>query len=242
MFESGDTGKKRGTHVAGRAGESGHRSPTARLRSYFLRGIVVTAPIALTLYLSWRFLTWVDSRIAALLPPDYNPNTYLSHALHFEVPGIGLVIVGVFFVVAGWFASNIVGRLFVRVSEFFVERMPVVRGLYTAIKQVFETLMTSRSNAFREVVMVEFPRPGVWALGFVTGVTEGEFQSLSSGHDKMVNVFVPTAPSPVNGFLIFVPRRALKTMAMSVEEAMKMIVSMGVLMPPGSLSSAGESV
>lgn len=204
----------------------------SRLRSYFLRGVLITAPITLTIYLSWIFLKYVDTRIAALLPPGYNPNTYLTSALHFEVPGIGLVLVGIFFVVAGWFASNFLGRLFVRISEFFVHRMPVVRSLYTAIKQVFETLMTSRSNAFREVVMVEFPRPGVWALGFVTGVTPGEVQALGGAKgDEMVNVFVPTAPSPVNGFLLFVARRELRTMHIPVDEAMKMIVSMGVLMP-----------
>lgn len=223
-----------------RAGKERPRGALVRLRSYFLRGILVTAPITLTIYLSWLFLTWVDRKIAALLPESYNPNTYLSQWLHFEVPGVGLVIVGAFFVIAGWFASNFLGRLFVRASEFFVERMPVVRSLYTAIKQVFETLMTSRSNAFREVVMVAFPRPGVYALGFVTGVTQGEVQSL--GDDEMVNVFVPTAPSPVNGFLIFVPRRELRMTVMSVEDAMKMIVSMGVLMPSQAQNNNRENI
>lgn len=206
------------------------RGLLARLRSYFLGGILITAPITLTVYLSWVFLNWVDTGIDALLPPEYNPNTYLSRALHFDVPGIGLVIVGAFFITAGWFASNIFGRLFVRISEFFVRRMPVVRGLYSALKQIFETVMTSQSKAFREVVMVEFPSPGVWALGFVTGVTKGEVQRLTDS--EVINVFVPTTPNPTSGFLMFYPQRKVFYLDMTVEEALKMIVSGGLITPP----------
>lgn len=209
---------------------SPQRGILARLRSYFLGGVLITAPITLTIYLSWLFLTWVDTQIAAFLPPQYNPNTYLSRTLHFDVPGIGLVLVGAFFIMAGWFASNFLGQMFVRISEFFVHRMPVVRGLYMAIKQLFETIMTTKSKAFREVVMVEFPRSGTYALGFVTGVTKGEVQRLTD--TEVINVFVPTTPNPTSGFLLFFPRKSVFYLDMTVEEALKMIVSGGLITPP----------
>ncbi len=222
--------EEQNTLVAASGEPQSQKGLLARLRSYFLGGILITAPITLTVYLSWVFLNWVDTGIDALLPPEYNPNTYLSRALHFDVPGIGLVIVGAFFITAGWFASNIFGRLFVRISEFFVRRMPVVRGLYSALKQIFETVMTSQSKAFREVVMVEFPSPGVWALGFVTGVTKGEVQRLTDS--EVINVFVPTTPNPTSGFLMFYPQRKVFYLDMTVEEALKMIVSGGLITPP----------
>lgn len=218
---------------------SPQRGILARLRSYFLGGVLITAPITLTIYLSWLFLTWVDDRVAQLLPVEYNPNTYLSQMLHFDVPGMGLVLVGAFFITAGWFASNILGRLFVQISEFFVRRMPVVRGLYLAIKQLFETIMTTQSKAFREVVMVEFPQAGTYALGFVTGVTKGEVQRLTDS--EVINVFVPTTPNPTSGFLMFFPRKSVFYLEMTVEEALKMIVSGGIITPPDRGAQAGSA-
>jgi uncharacterized membrane protein len=111
-----------------------------------------------------------------------------------------------------------------------VDRLPVIRTIYGALKQIFETVMASQSQAFREVVMFEYPRPGIWALGFLTGVTKGEVQRLTD--DEVVNVFLPTTPNPTSGFLLFVPRKDLKVMDMTVEEGIKMIVSGGILTPP----------
>ncbi|HPF78413.1 MAG TPA: DUF502 domain-containing protein, partial [Alphaproteobacteria bacterium] len=155
----------------------------------------------------------------------YNPNTYLP----VEVPGLGLIIAVVFFIVVGWFARNFLGRLLVRISEYIVERLPVISTIYGAIKQIFETVMASQSDAFKEVVMFEYPRKGMWVMGFVTGSTKGEVQSLTD--TEVVNVFLPTTPNPTSGFLLFVPKKDLTYMNMTVEEGIKMIVSGGIITP-----------
>ena len=202
-----------------------HDRVLARLRGYFLAGILVTAPISITLYLTWIFLIYVDSKVTPLIPAAYNPNTYLP----FSLPGLGLIIAITFFILVGWFAKNILGRLIIRIWEYFVDRLPVIRTIYAALKQIFETVMTSQSQAFREVVMFEYPRKGIWALGFVTGQTKGEVQRLTE--DEVVNVFLPTTPNPTSGFLLFIPRKDLAVMQMSVEEGIKMIVSGGIITP-----------
>lgn len=199
---------------------------SVRLRNYFLAGVLVTAPITITLYVTWVFLMFVDSKVTPLIPVQYNPNTYLP----FSLPGIGLVAAVAFFITVGWFARNVLGRMMITISEYVVHRVPVIRTIYGALKQIFETVMTSQSQAFREVVMFEYPRKGIWALGFVTGRTKGEVQRLTD--QEVVNVFLPTTPNPTSGFLLFVPRGDLHVMGMTVEEGIKMIVSGGILTPP----------
>lgn len=216
---------------SGSSGQAGSadissRGVFARLRAYLLAGILVTAPIAITVYLTYGFLLWVDSKVTPLIPPHYNPNFYLP----FSMPGLGLIIAVVFFIMVGWFAKNFLGRLIINVSENIVHRLPVIRAVYKAIKQVFETVMTSQSQAFRDVVMFEYPRQGSWALGFVTGITKGEVQRLTD--TEVVNVFLPTTPNPTSGYLLFLPRKDLVFMKMSVEEGIKMIVSGGIITPP----------
>ena len=197
-----------------------------RLRNYFLAGILVTAPISITIFVTWKFLTFLDNKITPIIPAIYNPNTYLP----VSIPGLGLIIAVVFFIVVGWFTRNFFGRLLVRMSEFIVERVPVINTIYGAIKQIFETVMASQSDAFKEVVMFEYPRKGIWVLGFVTGTTQGEVQT----HTKKdtVNVFLPTTPNPTSGFLLFLPKKDVIYMKMSVEEGIKMIVSGGIITPP----------
>ncbi|MGH1455599.1 MAG: DUF502 domain-containing protein [Alphaproteobacteria bacterium] len=204
---------------------SSARGPVARLRGYFLAGIVVTAPISLTIYLTYIFLTFVDSKVVLLLPEDWYEALYGRTFF----PGIGLIIAVTAFIVIGWFATNFLGRLVIRVSEYFVDRMPVIRTLYGAIKQIFETIMATQSTAFREVVMMEYPRKGVWSIGFVTGVTQGEVQEMTK--QETVNVFVPTTPNPTSGYLLFVPKKELKYLDMSVEEGVKLVVSAGIITP-----------
>lgn len=196
-----------------------------RLRNYFLAGILVTAPISITIYLTYSFLLFVDSKITRLIPPQYNPNEYLP----FSLPGLGLVIVILFFIVIGWFTRNFMGRLFIRVSEYIVHRVPVISTLYGAIKQIFETVMASKSQAFREVVMLEYPRKGVYSIGFVTGETRGEIQAATK--KETINVFVPTTPNPTSGYLLFVPKKELIYLDMSVEEGVKLVVSAGIITP-----------
>lgn len=197
-----------------------------RLRNYFLAGILVTAPIAITIYVTWGFLKFLDKKITPLIPPNYNPNTYLP----VDIPGLGLIIAITFFIVVGWITRNFFGRLLIRISEGIVNRVPVINTIYGAIKQIFETVMASQSDAFKEVVMFEYPRKGIWALGFVTGQTKGEVKTMTQ--EDTVNVFVPTTPNPTSGFLLFLPKKDVTYMKMSVEEGIKMIVSGGIITPP----------
>lgn len=196
------------------------------LRGYFLAGILITAPIGITFYFAWLIVGWIDSKVTPLLPPLYNPETYLP----FGVPGLGLLIIGCVLTLIGALTAGIMGRLWVRTVERVLSRMPVIRSVYAAIKQIFETVLSNHSDAFREVVLFEYPRRGAWAMGFITGKTEGEIQDSTA--DEVVNVFLPTTPNPTSGYLLFLPKRELVILSMTVEEGIKMVVSGGIVTPP----------
>jgi len=197
-----------------------------RLRKHFLTGLLVTTPIVFTVYVTWQFITWIDGLVVGAIPPTWNPMAFLPY----QIPGLGLVAVFLLLVFIGAFAAGYMGRMLVSISEFFLAHMPVVRSIYSATKQVMETVFSNQASAFRQVVMVEFPRAGVWSLGFLTGKTMGEVQDLTT--EEVINVFVPTTPNPTSGFLIFVPRKDIVPLAMSVEEGIKMIMSAGIITPP----------
>lgn len=197
-----------------------------RLRTYFFAGILITAPITITFYLAWLFIDFVDAKVTPLVPEAYNPNTYLPFAL----PGLGLVIVFLALTLIGAVTAGFVGRGLVRLYDGLLDRMPVVRGLYKALKQILETVLAQQSNAFREAVLVEYPRKGLWAIAFITGETEGEVQNLTA--ETCINIFLPTTPNPTSGFLLFVPKKDLVPLSMSVEEAIKMVISGGIVTPP----------
>lgn len=198
----------------------------AKLRGYFLAGILVTAPAGLTLYIAWLFVTFVDNQVGAILPPRYSPSTYLN----FDIPGFGVVVLLAVLTTIGALAAGLVGRLMLRWGESILNRMPVIRGIYSALKQLFETVLSNQSSAFRQCVLVEYPRRGIWALGFISGVTEGEVQDLTA--EEVVNVFLPTTPNPTSGFLLFVPRSDVIVLTMTVEEGIKMVISGGIVVPP----------
>ncbi len=196
-----------------------------RLRNYFLTGIIVTAPIVLTIYLTWQFVDWVDRQAIPLLPVKYNPENYLP----FSLPGLGLVISIVILTFVGFLTANIFGRTLLKTGERLVNRMPVVRTIYGALKQILETVLSQSSNSFRQAVLVEYPRRGIWTVAFVTGDTEGEVAVRLD--DDMINIYVPTTPNPTSGFLLMVPRRDLIYLDMPVEDAAKYIISIGVIAP-----------
>ena len=198
----------------------------ARLRAYMLAGTLVTAPIGITFYLAYLFITFVDDRVNPLIPARYNPETYLP----FSIPGLGLLVVLTTLILIGWLTAGVLGRLFQRTSDRILARMPVVRNVYGAIKQILETVLAQKSNAFREAVLVEYPRKGMWTIAFITGHTQGEIQSISD--EEFINVYVPTTPNPTSGFLLFVSRKEVVTLSMTVEEAFKMIISGGIVAPP----------
>ena len=194
-----------------------------RLRGYFFAGIVVTGPILFTVYLTWVFVEFIDGAVRWLLPDRYNPATYL------HVPGLGLILGVITLTLIGAATANYVGRIFLRLSDRLLARMPVVRGIYGAVKQIFETVLAKQSNSFREVVLIEWPRIGVWTIGFVTAAVEGEIGKLA-GEDP-VSIYVPTTPNPTSGYLVFIPRKDVVTLSMSVEDAIKYVISTGIVAP-----------
>ena len=197
-----------------------------RVRAYLFAGILVTAPISITFYLAWLFINFVDNWVTPLIPAKYNPETYLPFAL----PGLGLVILVLGLMLIGALTAGFFGRLWLRFSEQMLARMPIIRNVYSAVKQILETVLTQQSNAFREAVLVEYPRRGIWVIAFITGRTEGEVQNITE--EECINIFVPTTPNPTSGFLLFVPRDDLIHLDMSVEEAIKMVISGGIVTPP----------
>ncbi len=197
-----------------------------RLRTYFLAGILVTAPIAITIALTWQFIAFVDRNVKSLIPAKYNPETFLP----FATPGLGMLIAFVVLTLIGFLTANIIGRSVQRFGEKLLDKVPVIRGVYKTVKQLFETVLSQQSQAFREAVLIEYPRHGVWAIGFITGRTEGEVQDLTT--EETINVFLPTTPNPTSGFLLFVPRKDIVRLSMSIEEAIKMVVSGGIVTPP----------
>lgn len=210
---------------------SGHRGKPGlfgRLRAYFLAGVLVTAPIAITIYLSVQAINFIDSTVGTLFPARYIPEAYQPY-LPIGIPGLGVVLVLVLLTLIGAFTAGYVGRLVVGMGENLVARTPVVRHVYGALKQIFETILAHQSTAFREVVVLEYPRAGVWAMGFISGPALRQVQTLSQ--HEMVNVFVPASP-PTSGVLLFVPRRNLVVLDMAVEDGLKMVVSGGIVMPP----------
>ena len=180
------------------------RSLLGRLRAYFLAGLLLTAPLAVTIGVAIWFVDLVDSRV---LPAG------------FRVPGLGLVIVISAITLLGWFASGFIGRLVAQIEQWIVSRIPVVRSVYGATKQVVESVLAQKSGAFREVALFEYPRRGVWSIGFLTGTTAGEVQHRTQ--EETVNVFLPTTPNPTSGYLLFVPRRDLIILDMTVEDALE---------------------
>jgi uncharacterized membrane protein len=197
----------------------------SRLRAYFLTGVIVTAPIAITIFLVWQFLSFLDTHVAGLLPARYNPETYLP----FSLPGLGLVLMLAFLTLVGMLTAGLAGRTLVRLGERLLSRMPVVRSVYGTLKQIFETILAQKSRSFREVVLVEYPRRGLGAIGFVTGPTGGEIPAWAG--EELVNVFLPTTPNPTSGFLLFVPKSDLIHLDMTIEEGIKLVISGGIVTP-----------
>ncbi|MFI4988353.1 MAG: DUF502 domain-containing protein [Alphaproteobacteria bacterium] len=221
--------------------EAEARAPVAplgfggRLRAYFLAGVLVVAPISITFYIAYLILDFVDSRVNPHIPAAYNPNNYLP----FGIPGLGLVIVLVAITLIGATTAGYLGRVFVRLSEMLLVRMPVINGIYSAVKQLVEAVFSQKASAFRQVVLVEWPHAGSWTLGFVTVATAGEIQGRLPA--DVVSIMVPTTPNPTGGYLVFVPRHKVIPLEMSVDAAMKMILSSGIVVPPDTAAQAGRA-
>ena len=201
------------------------KSVFVRLRNYFFSGILIIVPITFSLYIGYLLIQFVDGFVSNLIPSQYNPFTMLP----VEIPGLSILIVAAFFIIIGMLMTGLLGRIFTRTMEGIVLHIPVIKTVYTALKQIFESVFSQESQAFRKVVLIEYPRKGIWSIGFLTGDTKGEIQDLTK--EEIVNVFLPTTPNPTSGFLLFLPKKEVNILSMSVEEGIKMVISGGVLAP-----------
>ncbi len=212
----------------------------SRIRTYFLTGLVVAGPAAVTLWLIWWFVTWVDNLVRPLIPVDYRPETYLP----VNIPGLGLIIVFVALTVLGFLAANFIGRKLVDLGESLLSRMPIVRPIYRTAKQIFETLFSKSESSFRKVGLVEFPSPGMWSLVFLTQSPTEDISTHLPAVEH-VSAFMPCTPNPTTGFFFYVPKRDVIDLDITVEQAMTVIMSAGIVQPgsdpQGKLAALAET-
>ena len=199
----------------------------AKISAYLFTGILVTAPVAITFYMAYKFIFWVDRLVGQMMPPKLQ--AYVIDILPFTVPGLGLIILIVVLIVVGMFAAGFMGKFFMRLGEWIVYKLPLISSVYSLLKQVFETFLSTKTQAFNKVVLLEYPRKGIWILGLVSSETKGEVKKLLK--EEMLNVFIPTTPNPTSGFLIFVPKSETIELDMTVEEGIKFIISGGLVEP-----------
>ena len=199
-----------------------------RLRNNFLTGLILCAPIAITIWLTWTFISWADSWVKPYIPPRLDPENYLNLA----IPGLGLLVAVILITIIGVMAKNLIGRSIVEFGERILDRMPLVRSVYKAIKQIFESVLQERSTSFTKVGLIEYPSPGLWALVFIATEAKGELAARFGDMGKeMVAVFLPPTPVPTAGFLIFVEKRKIVELDMSVEDGAKLLISAGLVSP-----------
>lgn len=207
----------------------------AGLRANFLTGLIVILPIGLTVYLIWSAIGWIDSWVLPFIPAGYRPDVMLGRAFHRDAPlpirGLGVIIFLVFTIIVGWLAKGLIGRSVIRRGERVVDRMPVVRSVYNGLKQIAETVFAQSEKSFQHACLVEYPRKGMWGLGFVSTPAKGEIATRVPSEDTVLSVFVPTTPNPTSGFLLYVPASEVILLDMSVEDAAKLIISAGLVYP-----------
>jgi uncharacterized membrane protein len=203
------------------------RGLVARFRNYFLTGLIVAGPVAITLYLTWWFVTWVDNLVRPFVPLAYRPETYLP----FGLPGSGLIVAVVALTMLGFLAANLIGRTLVDLGEKLLGRMPVVRAIYRGLKQVFETLFSGKGSSFRKVGLVEFPSPGMWSIVLISQSPSENVASQLPGQEEHISVFLPCAPNPTTGFFFYVPKSKIIEVDMTTEDAATLIMSAGVVQP-----------
>ncbi|MCO4848406.1 MAG: DUF502 domain-containing protein [Yoonia sp.] len=215
------------------------RGVVARLRGNFLAGLIIVAPIGLTLYLVWSVVGWIDSWVWPFIPDYYQPEQLVNRIFRSEggdqinvnVRGIGVVIFLIFTILVGWIGKGILGRSMLRFGESLVERMPVVRSIYNGVKQIAETVFSQRDTSFDKACLIEYPRKGIWAIAFISTNARGEVRTKISDGDDIATVFLPTTPNPTSGFLLFLPRSDVKELDMTVEDAAKLVISAGLVYP-----------
>jgi uncharacterized membrane protein len=206
-----------------------HQSVIARIRNYFLTGLVLVGPLYITVSLTWWFINWVDDLVRPFIPAAYRPETYLP----VKVPGTGLIIALMALTLLGFLTANLVGRKLVEFGEDILNRMPVVRPIYKSLKQIFETLFAKTGSSFRRVALVEFPSPGMWSLVFLSQPASPDIAALLPDTEHIA-AFMPCTPNPTTGFFFYVPRRDIIELDITVEAAMTLLMSAGMVQPAGS--------
>jgi uncharacterized membrane protein len=201
-------------------------SVLARLRAYFFTGLVITAPIAITVWATYWFVTLFDAWVKPFLPQVYNPDTYLP----IRVPGFGLIFALIAITAIGFMAANLAGRTMIAIWDKTLYAMPVVRSIYKGSKQIFETLFSQKGASFRNVCLVEWPRRGTWSLAFVSREVDGGQIGLEKGR-AMYAVYVSTTPNPTSGYVFFADAADVQILDMSVEDGLKLVISMGLVFP-----------
>ena len=217
------------------------RGILTRIRNNFLTGLIVIAPIGLTFWLIWSVIGWFDGWVLPFIPLRYRPDIWLLQrfGIDFDIRGIGVGIFLLFTVVVGMAAKGLIGRSILRWAENLVQNLPVVRSVYSGLKQIAETILAQDQNSFEKACLVEYPRRGIWAIGFVSTTAKGEIATRSEV--PMVSVFLPTTPNPTSGFLLFVAADDIVELDMSVEDAAKLVISAG-LVYPGARDADGKPV
>ncbi|QMT60351.1 MULTISPECIES: DUF502 domain-containing protein [unclassified Legionella] len=207
---------------------------TKSLRSYLLAGLVVWLPILITIGVL-RFIIDLLDNTLALIPKAYQPEQLIGH----YIPGFGVILSLLILLITGVVATNYFGQRLVEWGESILIKIPLVRSIYKAVKQVINAVLSTNSEAFRKVVLIEYPRKGLWSIAFQTGA--GNTSINNKTKDEMISVFIPTTPNPTSGFLIMTPRSDVIELDMSIDEALKFIISLGV-MPPASEAALANNL
>ena len=204
------------------------------LRGSFLTGLVVIAPIGLTLWLIWTVAGWVDSWVLPFVPVWFRPDQYIG----LNIRGIGVLVFLLFTVLVGWTAKGIIGKSMIRWAEGLVQNLPVVRSVYKGLKQIAETVFAQSDSSFDKACLVEYPRKGIWAIAFISTSAKGEIARKTATEDDKTAVFLPTTPNPTSGFLLFLPKSDVIELDMSVEDAAKLVISAGLVYPDSQVAGA----
>ncbi len=193
-------------------------------RRYLIAGLLIWVPLGITILVVRLLIKWLDGTVM-LIPEAYRPETLLGYA----IPGLGVLLSFIVVILTGVFAANLFGRNLVRLWERLLSHVPLVRSVYSGAKQLAETMFSADGQSFRKVLLVEFPRRGLWTLGFLTGKDQGEAQKKTG--QEVINVYIPTTPNPTGGYFVMVPKDDVQELDMSVDEGLKMLMSMGAVVP-----------